>query len=239
MAQIDSEKVKKLSAGKLAVLYKGDLQAILKDPEILSCLTGVIGPYVIRHQNGKPIISRRVRKYRPSHSRKAIYIRNKFASAQKFAKFLNNIDILAGIWRDPQVRSYNRIIKQNVVKCGEFWPTDKNVITPCDYDFRIEDARIERNFLSLKMDDQYTYRSTDILKVILMVYDPINKNDNKFEMIDVCPAFSLFGTALNLSDEQLIICMRYRKSIYYVAVIRKDGEDMKWSGTFAVKAGRV
>lgn len=234
MALADQEKIKGLSTKKLAILRRGDLQQILADTDILNCLTGKLGPYVIRHQNGKPIVSRRALHFKASKSDKAVYYRNKFASAQRFAGFINSIGILAAVWEDPDIPRYNKMIKQNVVPCDEFWPTEKNIITPNQFHFKIEEAKIAENFLTLKIDNRYTFNDSDILKVILMVYDPVNKDDRKYELIEVNPVYSVFGTQICLSDEQLLTVIKYRKSVHYIAVIKKNGDELRWSNTAAV-----
>lgn len=235
MAMADQEKLSKLSEKQLSILKKGDLQEILNDTEILNCITGRLGPYVIRHQNGKSIVSRRAENFKASQSDKAVYFRHKFASAQRFASFINSIAILARVWDEPMIPRYNKMIKQNVVNCDEFWPTIKNVITPNEFHFKIEEAKITKGFLSLKLNDRYSFNDSDILKVILMVYDPVNRDDKKYELLEVNPAYSLFGTAVNLTDEQLLVCMKYRKSIHYIAVIKNDGDELRWSNTFAIE----
>jgi hypothetical protein len=80
-------------------------------------LEGKVGSLVFRTFNGKKFVSLRPDEYRKSKSTKAIYEKNKFAAAVKFAKCVNSIPLVKQIWNESSQQgftSYHKILKANL-----------------------------------------------------------------------------------------------------------------------------
>lgn len=239
MALVDSDKFSKLTVDQLLLLHKGKLEEALRDPQIAGCFTGRLGPYIIRHKDGKPIVSRRAERFRASQSAAAVYHRNRFAAVQKFAAFVNTIPLISRIWKSAALEgylSYHRIIKYNVKTCGQFHPTEKNIITPQPANFNIQNADLQDNLLTLTMDQSFISREADELKVIRLLYDPVDPKDQAFRVDEIFVKAYYPQFYLEPSTRQSTLSARYKSCLYYIALIRDTGTELNWSNTIAVES---
>lgn len=219
--------LKQYQSGKITKEY---LKQLLKSG-VLGKVTGIIGPFVVRYQNGKPIVSERPLFVKKSMSTASVQGRNNFASKVKFAKFLNNIPEIREIWENPDIKgcsSYSRLIKHNNIK--NTLPTLSNIITPGKYHFNIDAVcSLDRNYnLIISRNSQTECGGT--LLALIMPYNPVSRN---FEMIFVkAPADS---DEIILREEQKEICKKYRNFIVYQTVIRKKENTVEWSNTISAE----
>lgn len=200
-------------------ITKEELRRLL-ETGVLKGTTGIVGPFVIRYQNGKLVISERAFYYNQSMSQKSVEGKKKFAKKVQFAQLLNNIEEVKQIWSKADLDgrfAWNRLIKYNDIK-GEH-PTTANTITPSGHQFVINKTCTLGEDFKLKVHGNIA--AADKLIVILSVYDPKNEADNSFEV------FRVEGN--ELTAEQINICRKYRKYIIYSAVISGS----EWSNTAA------
>lgn len=200
-------------------ITKAELRRLI-ETGVLKGTTGIIGPFVIRYQNGKLVISERAFYYNNSTSRASVEGRNNFAKKVQFAQLLNNIDEVKQIWAKADLEgrfAWNRLIKYNDIR-GEH-PTAANSITPAGNQIIINNLCSLTEDFKLKTNSELN--KTDNLIVVISAYDPKNEADNSFEI------FRVEGN--DLSAEQIKICRKYKKYIIYSAVISGD----EWSNTVA------
>lgn len=219
--------LKQYQSGKITKEY---LKQMLKRG-VLGRVIGIIGPYVIRYRNGKPIISERPLFVKKSMSAASVQGRNNFASKVKFAKFLNNISEIREIWEHPEIKgrsSYSRLISHNNIK--NTLPSLNNIITPDKYHFNIGAAFSLNSDYNLIVSRKTDAENHGTLLAVIMPYNQVSKN---FEMLIVkAPADS---DEIILSEEQKKICGQYSNFIIYQAIIRKKGNHLEWSNTMSAE----
>lgn len=198
-------------------LTKEELREHL-EKKVVGRITGIMGPFVVRYHNGKPVISERAFVYNQSTSRASVEGRKIFANKVKFAQILNNIEEVKRIWTKADLEghsAWNRIIKYDKIK--DLHPTTSNTITPSFNHFSLNGTCSLTDDFRIKADVQL--KEHDKLIVILSVYEPKYVNDD---------SFAIFNIEENkLTADQISICSKYRKYIIYSAVIRGD----EWSNT--------
>lgn len=182
-------------------------------------LKGVVGPFSCRIHKGRQIISDRALVYNHQMTTAIAAKQTNFAARVKFSKFLMDNKDIKSIWiKDTPEgkRAWNQIIKNNNIT-GKH-PSARNIITPDNYHFRIN------NFCSLNEDlsitVSYIPESNEKLILILVPYNPVDNSNTSFEMLRI--------EGKVLTDEQKDVCRKYKKFILYSAVIRSNGE---WSNT--------
>jgi|GEM_PF-1072707 len=178
-------------------------------------VSGIVGPFVCRYWNGRQLITDRALFYRKSLSPASVEGRRNFAAKVRFAKFLMDNKDIKEIWTKADIagtRTWNRIIKHNDVK-GDY-PTAKNMITPDNGDFRIDNICTMNKDLSIKIN--YVPEAGDNLLIVVVPFDPLNNADPAFEMLRIDGYF--------LSDSHSAVIRKYRKYIIYSAVVRPNGE---------------
>jgi len=209
-------------------ITKEELRCLLAKG-VLGNITGILGPYVLRYHKGQHIISNRPFYFRMSMSEAAILGRNSFAARAKFAAFLNADPLLKLIWTlaDMEGRnSWTKLCKHNHINGSA--PATQNTITPKEHHFEIKQiCSLEENNL-IRIHNRI---SDGILYAILVPFDPVDKNDNPFELIKFTA--SADEAELHLNNDQQNICKKYKKYVLYSAVIKQNGDTIEWSNTEA------
>lgn len=194
---------------------------------VLGRITGIIGPFVLRYQNGKLVISERAIIYNKSMSEASVEVRNNFSGKVRFAQFLYNIKEIQQIWSKADIggrRAWNRIIKYNNIKGNH--PTTNNIILPEKHqlDSDVVCTLTEDFEIDIK-GDRHSLQTDDRLIIVLVPYQPADARDEYFEMIQV--------EGNTLTYDQIKTCSRYKKYIIYTAVVSANGDT--WSNTNAVE----
>lgn len=195
--------------------------------------SGIIGNWIVRWQNGRPVISRRPENYNTAQTSSSIASRKRFAAAVKLAKFLNGSESIKEIWSRAELdgtSSFNKIIKHNINLFEDDHPTVNNIIVPpagklsfnCGISFNGRDC--------IKIDKHH---EKDEIILILAAYEPEHKNTADFTLMQI--KLSSTDSEIRLSEQQILELGRYRKYILYSILIRKDGNVMEWSDTCSLK----
>jgi len=196
------------------------------EKRVIGHVTGIVGPFVLRYQNGKLIISDRPLLFRKSMSPAWLAERNRFSARVKFAKFLNADKCIKSAWQNAETEGYNswtKLLKHNNIRGTA--PTTKNIITPGKYHFAVGKICSLGKDFSINRTENYSFNENYNLSVIIVPFDPVEKISESFEI------FSVKGSSL--SKEQMALCSRYKKYIMYTAVIKNDGSE--WSNTVAIE----
>lgn len=195
-------------------LTKEELRKYIENG-VLGRVAGIVGPFVCRVWNGKQIVCERTLFYRKSMSRASVEGRRNFAAKVRFSKFLMDNKDIKEIWTKADIagnRTWNKIIKHNNIKAD--YPTVKNMITPDNANFRIDNICTLNKDLSIKIN--YTPEAGEKMLIVVVPFDPVNNSDPAFEMLRI--------DQYRLCDSQSVILRKYRKYIIYSAVIRSGGE---------------
>ena len=221
----------------------------IRKNNVLGQTSGKLGNTVTRIRNGKEVVYALPDKVKISNSKHAKSARNKFALTVGFAKFINSIPALSGIWsyaKIPGTNSFQKLIKHNSKFTNENSLTVNNIITPSGFDLSIEKFSFAGNILHLLIKP-----AAAILPVllsskvhfhsVLYSYQPKLKNDKSFMfshlfgkieslMPDTATEVRL---SLNLSQQNLI--RNYKQSIIYftIVVYPDDAKSPLWSNTAA------
>lgn len=218
-------------------ITKEELRRLLQSG-VLGRVTGVIGPYVVRYQGDKPIISRRPLVYNASRTRASLQVRMNFTSEIRFARALNSINILKELWKKSPVKgisAYHKMIWCNKIRKG--FPATSNVITPPDHQIFYEDLCSFNGDYSLNVSEKAQFESNDKLIIIIIPYQPVQKSLSSFEIIKL-EISSPSGAIVQLNEVQTEILKSYKKYLIYSAVVRLKGNSTLWSNTVCVK-GRI
>jgi len=215
----------------MAVLKKHSQDLILRE------ISGNLGDLVIRHVNGKTIISTRPKRPKLPQSPECAAQRNKFAACGKYAGFLNKIPALSVIWKAAKAEGqsvHNKIVKQNYQLIDIDHPGAQNTITPPHFQFRIRDVILFEDNFEIIMEEWFEPQLDDACIIIMALFDPIEPCTEKFTMTNLSPAGSM-DFILTLDEDQLRKCAEYKSFIIYIAIYRQKENEVQWSNTVAVK----
>jgi len=211
-------------------ITKEELRRLL-ERGVLGYVKGIVGPFVLRYQNGKFVVSERAIVYDKSMTEASVNGRKNFSEKVRFAQFLYNIKEIKQIWSKADIegtRAWNKIIKYNNIKGNH--PTTNNIILPEKHQLGTGVVcTLKENYEIDIQSDEQTLHEEDKLFIILVPYDPVQRSDNDYDIMRV--------EGNHLSPEQISICSKYRKYILYAAVIKTNGKD--WSDTTAVEGSFI
>ncbi len=221
---------------------------------ILGKKSGKIGNEVHRIVNGKEFTSNRPAKYNISQSKAAVAHRAKFSVMIEFAKYINSIPVLSGIWKTAKVKgttSFNRIVKYNSRAASEKSPTIYNIITPSEnvpskniIAFPLREFHFfkEANTIKVILSDSsssFEYNQEYDLTFVLMFLEPIRKKDKYFSLEHIEESCNitkdLSEINIELDDSLNVKLNKYKRLIIYFSASRLVGGRRKyiWSSTFA------
>lgn len=210
-------------------LTKDRVRYLLNKGEI-GKVVGVIGPYVVRYNKGKRIISKRPVCFHMSMTQAAVTGRNKFAAKVKFARFLISDPIIKEIWKAADIEgrnAWNRLLKHNKITGSH--PTIKNIITPPGHYFEIDRIYSLGSDYSIKSVESISLNEDDRIYVVIVPFNPINKKDAPFEIISA----GGFEGEIKLTNDQKLICSKYKNYVCFSAAIHINGKNFEWSNTTA------
>jgi len=203
--------------------------AILKGG-FLSGISGKIDKVVARRVNGKTVISNRPSTYNKTKSKKAKSVRNRFAIAVEFSRYINSIELLKNIWKYnfPKCSSaFNMIESYNIKKVGDRTPSLINIITPPPGKIKNYLPHIinEINFdgkkitVILKNNDQLKLPSADceyFLVFVLLYYEPKRKGEKYFTFVNIISRLSTNSNNIDIVLKKLgNVYSSYKKLIIY------------------------
>lgn len=218
-------------------ITKEGLRRLLRSG-VLGKVKGIIGPYVVRYQGDRPIISRRPLIYNASKTRASVLGRKNFTSEIRFARELNSMGILKELWKQSPVKGispYHKMIFCNKMKNG--LPSTENTITPPGNQLYYDNLCSLGADYSINISENAHSENNDRLIILLVPYDPVHKSSPSFETIkiEITPP-----SAENIELDQSIIevLKKYKRFLIYSAVIRIDGNLILWSNTVCDR-GRI
>ncbi len=221
---------------------------ILGNPE------GKIGNIVYRTMNGNTFASARPSKYNANQSHKAKQNRNRFAITIEFAKYINSIPCLKGIWKSAKIKgttSFNRIVKYNSKYMGDKSPAINNIIVPHEnvpskntfiFHFQSFNFSKEAGMIKIVMLDKvgdFDYNFDYNLTFVFMLLNPERKSDKYFILDHMDLKYNitqdLAEINIELDKSFLPKLNKYKKLVIYFSASREVGGRLKyvWSNTIA------
>lgn len=196
-------------------------------------VVGRLAGYIIRWYKGRPIVYKYSETPNISQTKKSILNRGSLGAATRFAVALNSIPELRKIWEEAPLEgncAYRKLIKFQKKKLVNNLPSVNNSLTP-EYISLIADHKISFDGHSTVNIESGSDVTVDDKFIILLVpYEPINKDNAEFEIIKLWNDSAVSEIALN--EEQIATCKKYKKYILYTAVIRSD---IEYSNTLSLE----
>jgi|GEM_PF-1151377 len=222
-------------------------------------ITGKLDKLVVRHVKGRTVVSLRPKNYRKSKSKKAKNVRNKFAVAVEFSRYINSIPELKSIWLSAFRKCYsvfNLIEKYNIKLVENDAPSLRNIITPalitlpskivqnlsCPYPF--EDFTFNSKTISAVPSKDFILENiSGVSATIVFVFcfhTPMEKENKYFIMDHIIYPLNTSGTSaaemsISLSPSVKKNSALYNKvRIYSAAFIKHNNKyGYKFSQTFS------
>ena len=222
--------------------------------ELLGSIKGKIGRVVARRMNGKTVISVRPPTYKKTKSKKAKYVRSRFAIAVEFSRYVNSIELLKKVWKYNFKKcssAFNMIERYNIKRVGDKAPSLDNIITPesckgrneCRY--FLDELYFNGEEISVSFENIgemiSLYGEADYYAMFVILYHEPKAKKNEYFIMDHVE-YQLDASApgdkllVNLTASQRHKAALYKKAIIYsAAVVRESVKDRLYSSVSFAK----
>lgn len=217
-----------------AVLTKEWLERAIISLGLYGRVSGVVGKFLIYNIHGKMFIRLRPKDFKMSQTAASVANRKNMAAATKFAKFLNNIDVIKRVWKKANaagVNSFSRLIKYNKKHLINDYPSRSNILTPNGNDLYIENIVSAEKNGKIKVNNDYNFSSNEKLVTVMVAYEPVDKGYSGFECLELYNSHASAGEEIKFSKSKKAVCRNYKKYIIYSALISENGKKIHWSNT--------
>jgi hypothetical protein len=208
----------------------------IRRKNILGEVSGKIGNSITRIRYGKEVVYSLPDKVKVSNSQGAKTARKKFGLTVNFAKFINSIPDLSGLWSNtniPGTNSYQRLIKNNAKRTDEKNLTLTNIITPPGTLTAPLSCSFKDNVIRLEIDSSLNDSIPFTVYIVLCFYEPMEMKLNDFTLDYIQNEINeTSGVSFILNGTQKMMYETHNHCIIYTALI-KFKEKTEWSSTSA------
>lgn len=210
--------------------------AILKIPDIGN-LSGKLGEYNCREQNGKTIISLRSGTIKYHSGR--VQSQRKFCHGVWLARHCNNIPLLKKIWLHSDktaYSAYHKLISVNSKISEEGQLTEKNVISPAGLKLEVRNVIREKYGIKAHLEIVDGFLSSPFHAVVVIcsfIPGSRTRKGCRFYSIlkEVYEDGKEFDLFFNPYPFQLDWINNYQKWIMYFTLVKDGGSRLEWTST--------
>ncbi len=205
----------------------------------LFAINGKIGKYVVRKFNGKKVIACRPSHYKKTKSKHALLNQDKFSVVSKFAKRINSIPVLSGIWKKSKLKgfsTYHKIIKANIKFAEAESLSASNIIVPPAPYSLVADVSHSNDRLIFNINHlQFTNLSIQNNQLYLFVVLSFTKSALEYVSRYIILENNSINSSLQIMVEKNIInCIEQcGKCLLFSTLVWKSNNKLEWNSSFS------
>lgn len=213
----------------------------------LFTINGKIGKYVVRKFNGKKVIACRPSHYKKTKSKHALLNQDKFSVVSKFAKQINSIPVLSGIWKKSKLKgfsAYHKIIKANIKFAAANSLSEFNIIVPPSLYSFVADVSLSNDRLIFNINHlQFTnlsIQNNQLYLFVVLSFTKSAKSKKGKSSPEFVPRYIILeNNSINSSlqimvEKNIINCIEQcGKCLLFSTLVWKSNNKFEWNSSFS------